>query len=69
MKLIGAAAYPGVMRRPILVWSFGMADAYARRWLIFGAMSLMFFVVSGGAFASLGVVLPAMVQDLPVVKK
>lgn len=41
-----------------------MADAYARRWLIFGAMSLMFFVVSGGAFASLGVVLPAMVQDL-----
>jgi OFA family oxalate/formate antiporter-like MFS transporter len=41
-----------------------MADAFARRWLIFGAMSLLFFVASGGAFASLGVVLPAMVKDL-----
>ena len=41
-----------------------MADAHARRWLIFAAMSFMFFVVSGGAFASLGVVLPAMVKDM-----
>lgn len=41
-----------------------MADAQARRWIIFAAMSFTYFVVSGGAFASLGVVLPAMVQDL-----
>jgi cyanate permease len=40
------------------------APAKARRWLTFAAMSLLFFVVTAGAFSSLGVVLPAMVREL-----
>ncbi|MDI7773889.1 MFS transporter [Asticcacaulis sp. EMRT-3] len=35
-----------------------------RRWLVFGAMSLAFFIVTGGTFSSLGVLLPTMVQEL-----
>jgi len=35
-----------------------------RRWLIFAALSLTYFVVSAGAFSSLGVVLPAMVGEM-----
>ena len=34
------------------------------RWATFAALSLVFFVVSAGAFNSLGVVLPAMVREL-----
>ncbi|HUZ13338.1 MAG TPA: MFS transporter [Caulobacteraceae bacterium] len=34
------------------------------RWVTFCALSLLFFVVSAGAFNSLGVVLPAMVREL-----
>jgi MFS family permease len=34
------------------------------RWATFSALSLLFFVVTAGAFSSLGVVLPAMVRDL-----
>ncbi|MHB8286378.1 MAG: MFS transporter [Caulobacteraceae bacterium] len=33
-------------------------------WTIFSALSLLFFLVSAGTFSSLGVVLPAMVQEL-----
>jgi MFS family permease len=33
-------------------------------WVTFTALSLVFFVVSAGAFSSLGVVLPAMVREL-----
>ena len=35
-----------------------------RRWPVFGAMSLAFFIVTGGTFSSLGVLLPTMVKDL-----
>ncbi len=41
-----------------------MRDQISNRWLTFWALSLLFFVVSAGAFNSLGVVLPAMVRDL-----
>jgi MFS family permease len=34
------------------------------RWAAFASLSLIFFVVSAGAFSSLGVVLPAMVREL-----
>jgi MFS family permease len=34
------------------------------RWFTFSALSLIFFVISAGAFSSLGVVLPAMVSEL-----
>jgi len=34
------------------------------RWLTFAAVSLIFFVISAGAFSSLGVVLPAMVGEM-----
>jgi cyanate permease len=34
------------------------------RWLTFSALSLLFFVVTAGAFSSLGVVLPAMVSEM-----
>jgi MFS family permease len=33
-------------------------------WVIFTALSLLFFLVSGGTFSTLGVVLPAMVREL-----
>ena len=33
-------------------------------WVMFTALSLLFFLVSGGSFNSLGVVLPAMVREL-----
>jgi MFS family permease len=36
----------------------------ALRWFTFAALSLIFFVISAGAFSSLGVVLPAMVGEL-----
>ncbi len=36
----------------------------ARRWFTFAALSLAYFVVSAGAFSSLGVVLPAMVREM-----
>lgn len=36
----------------------------ASRWFTFAALSLMFFVISAGAFSSLGVVLPAMVSEM-----
>ena len=36
----------------------------ANRWLIFFSLSLMYFVISAGAFSSLGVALPAMVTEL-----
>jgi len=36
----------------------------ARRWFTFTALSLAYFVVSAGAFSSLGVVLPAMVGEM-----
>jgi MFS family permease len=36
----------------------------ARRWFTFAALSLAYFVVSAGAFSSLGVVLPSMVQEM-----
>ncbi len=36
----------------------------ARRWFTFAALSLAYFVVSAGAFSSLGVVLPAMVSEM-----
>jgi len=41
-----------------------LPDAPALRWFTFAALSLIFFVVSAGAFSSLGVVLPAMVGEL-----
>ncbi len=63
--LLNDAAWPFAGRNRLRQsWSIGMADAKARRWIIFAALSFTYFVVSGGAFASLGVVLPAMVQDL-----
>lgn len=34
------------------------------RWATFAALSLLFFVVSAGAFSSIGVVLPAMVKEM-----
>jgi OFA family oxalate/formate antiporter-like MFS transporter len=34
------------------------------RWATFAALSLLFFLVSAGTFSSLGVVLPAMVEEL-----
>jgi len=36
----------------------------ARRWFTFAALSLAYFVVSAGAFSSLGVVLPVMVREM-----
>ena len=36
----------------------------ANPWLSFAALCLLFFLVSAGAFSSLGVVLPAMVAEL-----
>jgi MFS family permease len=41
-----------------------MRRAISRRWLTFSALSLLFFVVTAGTFSSLGVVLPAMVNEL-----
>ncbi len=41
-----------------------MRSARAHRWANFWALSLLFFVVSAGAFSSLGVVLPAMVGEM-----
>ncbi|MDB5495050.1 MAG: transporter [Phenylobacterium sp.] len=41
-----------------------MPAASRQRWFTFSAVSLIFFVVSAGAFSSLGVVLPAMVSEL-----
>ncbi len=41
-----------------------MRSAKAHRWANFWALSLLFFVVSAGAFSSLGVVLPAMVGEM-----
>ena len=41
-----------------------MPHAPALRWFTFAALSLIFFVISAGAFSSLGVVLPAMVSEL-----
>lgn len=34
------------------------------RWFTFSALSLVFFVISAGAFSSLGVVLPSMVREM-----
>ena len=39
-------------------------NAPANRWLAFASLSLIYFVVSAGAFSSLGVALPAMVTEL-----
>ncbi len=41
-----------------------MTPAPTNRWLAFASLSLIYFVVSAGAFSSLGVALPAMVRDL-----
>jgi MFS family permease len=41
-----------------------LSPASPIRWLTFSALSLIFFVISAGAFSSLGVVLPAMVTEL-----
>lgn len=41
-----------------------MRSQIASPWTTFSALSLLFFVVSAGAFSSLGVVLPAMVREL-----
>ena len=41
-----------------------MTPAPANRWLAFASLSLIYFVVSAGAFSSLGVALPAMVREL-----
>ena len=41
-----------------------MRDQIAYPWVTFAALSLIFFVVSAGAFSSLGVVLPEMVSEL-----
>jgi len=41
-----------------------LPHAPALRWFTFSALSLIFFVVSAGAFSSLGVVLPSMVSEL-----
>ena len=41
-----------------------MRDQISNRWLTFTSLSLLFFVVSAGAFNSLGVVLPAMVREM-----
>ena len=41
-----------------------MAARLANRWIAFTALSLIFFVVSAGAFSSLGVVLPKMVAEM-----
>jgi MFS family permease len=38
--------------------------AATNRWLAFASLSLIYFVVSAGAFSSLGVALPAMVTEL-----
>ena len=41
-----------------------MAARPTHPWVIFGALSLLFFLVTAGTFNSLGVVLPAMVREL-----
>jgi MFS family permease len=41
-----------------------LAPAPTNRWLAFSSLSLIYFVVSAGAFSSLGVALPAMVREL-----
>ena len=41
-----------------------MTPAPTNRWLAFASLSLIYFVVSAGAFSSLGVALPAMVREL-----
>ena len=41
-----------------------MTPAPVNRWLAFASLSLIYFVVSAGAFSSLGVALPAMVREL-----
>jgi MFS family permease len=41
-----------------------LTPAPTNRWLAFASLSLIYFVVSAGAFSSLGVALPAMVRDL-----
>jgi MFS family permease len=41
-----------------------MGRRISPRWLTFASLSLLFFVVTAGAFSSLGVVLPAMVNEL-----
>ena len=47
------------------VVAVGAGQAVIRnRWASFAALSLIFFVVSAGAFSSIGVVLPSMVREL-----
>lgn len=41
-----------------------MRDQVAHPWITFSALSLIFFVISAGAFSSMGVVLPEMVSEL-----
>ncbi len=41
-----------------------MRDLVPHPWVTFTALSLIYFVVSAGAFSSMGVVLPAMVREL-----
>jgi MFS family permease len=41
-----------------------LTPAPTNRWLAFASLSLIYFVVSAGAFSSLGVALPAMVREL-----
>ena len=41
-----------------------MRASVTNRWAAFASLSLIFFVVSAGAFSSLGVVLPAMVAEM-----
>ena len=41
-----------------------MKSLPASRWATFASLSLLFFVVSAGAFSSLGVALPSMVTEM-----
>ena len=41
-----------------------MDRAPPNRWLALASLSLIYFVISAGAFSSLGVALPAMVTEL-----
>lgn len=41
-----------------------MTTSVSHRWATFAALSFVYFVVSAGAFSSMGVVLPAMVREM-----
>lgn len=62
---LGASPPAAVMTSPTRATAIRAAQPVIRsRWAAFAALSLIFFVVSAGAFSSIGVVLPSMVKEM-----